>query len=579
MPVTSPKMSKQKRPVSKLLFLFVIALLLLSPGRAYAQNYSFSVPVEQVDVYWNKDGTESIDYAIQFANDPNASPIDFVDIATPSPDYDIRSITADVDGQPITDISKSPYVTWGVALGLGSNAIQPGETGTVHVFIGTVRNVLYPDTQDSSYASAVFSPTQFDASLLHGSTDMTVTFHLPAGVQPDEPRWHAAPSGFSAEPKAGIDEQGRVAYSWQNTNANASKQYMFGASFPAHYVPSGSIVTKPFQEPGPAGTVSTGSQFPWGALAPLACIAFFGIIIGVGLVSDRKRKLQYLPPKVSIEGHGIKRGLTAVEAGILMEQPMDKILTMILFSLVKKNAARVVKRDPLEIEKIEPTPEDMRPYESDFLNAFVDHKGPERRKALQKMMVDLVKSVGNKMKGFSRRETIAYYQDIMKRAWAQVEAADTPEVKSETYDKVMEWTMLDKNYEGHTQEVFRGGPVFVPIWWPRYDPKFGRTISGPATTAPVSTSVPTGSPSGPALPHLPGSDFAASIVTGVQSFAGGVIGNLNDFTSGITRVTNPPPKPTSTGGGRSHGIGGGGCACACACACAGCACACAGGGR
>jgi hypothetical protein len=33
---------------------------------------------------------------------------------------------------------------------------------------------------------------------------------------------------------------------------------------------------------------------------------------------------------------------------------------------------------------------------------------------------------------FSRRETLAYYRDIMDRAWAQVEAADTPEVKGQS---------------------------------------------------------------------------------------------------------------------------------------------------
>ena len=38
-----------------------------------------------------------------------------------------------------------------------------------------------------------------------------------------------------------------------------------------------------------------------------------------GVYSGRSRKLKYFPPKISIEGHGIKRGLTAVEAGILME--------------------------------------------------------------------------------------------------------------------------------------------------------------------------------------------------------------------------------------------------------------------
>jgi hypothetical protein len=223
----------------------------------------------------------------------------------------------------------------------------------------------------------------------------------------------------------------------------------------------------------------------------------------------------------------------------------------------------------LELSMSDPQPADLRPYEQQFLEAFKELDKNKRRSLLQEMTVDLVKSVQQKMKGFSRRETIAYYKDIMNKAWAQVEAANTPEVKSETYDKVMEWTMLDKDYDRRTREVFHSGPVFVPIWWGRYDPGFGGGTAAPA-------SMPTGGGGGVSLPHLPGADFAASMVNGVQNFSTGVIGNVTDFTSRVTNKTNPVPVSTSSGGGRSFGGGGG---CACACACAGCACACAGGGR
>jgi hypothetical protein len=273
---------------------------------------------------------------------------------------------------------------------------------------------------------------------------------------------------------------------------------------------------------------------------------------------------------VSIEGHGIKRGLTAVEAAILMEQPMDKILTMILFSVIKKDAARVVTRDPLDIEVAEPIPSGIHPYEVQFLKAFTLKKKKARRAALQDMMTKLVKIVAKKMKGFSRKETVAYYRKIMERAWQQVEAADTPEVKSEKFNDVMEWTMLDREYDDRTRRTFGGGPVFVPIWWHRYDPTF--RPSAPSRT----TSMPTSRGTGPSvsMPNLPGGEFAASMVTGVQTMSTNVIGNLTDFTSNITNKTNPVPVSKSSGG-WSSGSGG----CACACACAGCACACAGGGR
>lgn len=545
--------------------LLLTTLLLALTGTAFAQTSSFSLDRERVDVFWNQDGTLSLIYQLTFTNGTSAPPIDFVDVGLPNPNYNIRDISASVDGHPIVDIEDSPYVTYGVALGLGSNAIFAGETGTVRVQVAGIRDVFYQDDSTDGYASAVFSPTWFDSQLMHGSTDLTVVYHLPLGVQPDEPRWHSAPSGFPSTPVTGFDDQGRITYTWRNPTANGYTQYLFGASFPAQYVPTSAIA-----QPSIWQRLGIDPEALLSGLVFCGFTLFFISIPIISVVSANRRKMRYLPPRIAIEGHGIKRGLTAIEAAILLEEPMDKILTMILFALVKKEAATVIKRDPLKLEIADPLPKGLRKYEADFLEAFNEQTKAKRRRALQKAMVSLVRSVARKMKGFSKRETTRYYKDIITRAWAQVEAADTPEVRSEKYDEVMEWTMLDRDYEDRTREVFRTDPVFVPVWWPRYSPAYGRSISpgGARQTA----SAPTGRASGPSLPHLPGSDFAASVVGGAQSFSSGLIGNLRNFTSGVTNVTNPPPKSSSTGG-RS---GGGS---SCACACAGCACACAGGGR
>jgi hypothetical protein len=296
---------------------------------------------------------------------------------------------------------------------------------------------------------------------------------------------------------------------------------------------------------------------------------FFGIPI-ISAITGQRRKMQYLPPRVAIEGHGIKRGLTAVEAAILLEQPLDKVMTMILFAVVKKNAASVKTRDPLELDIAKTQPENLQPYETNFINAFKETEKPKRQRALQDMTVSLVKVVSEKMRGFSRKETVDYYKAIMEKAWAQVEQADTPEVKAQKLEESLEWTMLDKDYDDRARRVYRG-PVYVPMWWGRYDPTY--TPRPTQTGGGFSTSVPS-QPSGRSA--LPGADFAASMVTGVQTFSNKVLGNVQTFTERVTGATNPPPKPSASSGGRS---GGGGRSCACACACAGCACACAGGGR
>jgi hypothetical protein len=553
--------------------LLLLGVLFAFPIGVSAQSYSFSVPVENVEVYWNADGSLTIDYTFVFDNDSGADAIDYVDVGVPNSDYDLGSVTAEVNGGRVTDIQESPYVDPGVAIGLGPASIRGGQRGTVHVRIGRVHRVLYPDDNDSNYASAVFSPTWFDSSFVHGTTDLTVTYHLPPGVQPDDPRYHLPGNWPGAdEPDSFLDSEGRVAYRWRSTAANATTQYKFGASFPAAVVPESAIVhqsaiEKFFQSIGPVLE----------ALLPCGCIGgVFVFIVGLGIVgawSENKRKKQYLPPKISIEGHGIKRGLTAVEAALLMELPLDKVLTMILFALVKKNAAAVMERDPLKLQITEPIAESLYPYEKDFLKAFQVENKALRPRALQETTVNLIKSLQEKMKGFSRKESIDYYRSIAEKAWGQVTAAGTPEVKAQAIEENLEWTMLDRDFDNRSRDTFSRGPVFVPIWWGRYDPGIGggaRTASAPSIGPTRGGSI--------SLPHLPGADFAASVVGGVQSFSKNAIGDLTGFTSKVTSKTNPVPASTSSGGGWRSG-GGGGRSCACACACAGCACACAGGGR
>jgi hypothetical protein len=580
------------KKINQVIIFVILLILLLHPVSVYAQGYYFQLPSLTVDYYINEDGTGTIDYEFVFQNEQSGSAIQYVDVGLPTAYFDGNNITATIDGKPISDISTSDFQgkgDYGVAINLGSDAIQPGDTGIVQVTINNIGRILFPDTETADYASTNFAPSYFGTEFVNGYTNSTVTFHLPPGILPEEPKWHSAPKGWSTEPITGVDESGRVTYTWNNPQATADRLYEFGASFPIKYIPQETV-----SKPTVGETVEDSTGVSLGILVNYCmCFGVIGIIIFVvyrSLLSSKKRKLQYLPPKISIEGNGIKRGLTAIEAAILLEQPLDKILTMILFSVVKKGAAKVIDREPLTIEKIIPLPEGLRAYETEFLEAFDQKQGikPDyvsRKKALQQMMINLVNSVSNSMKGFSRKDTIAYYRDIMRRAWEQVEVADTPEVKMEKYSENIEWTMLDQNYDERAKNVFQSGPIVVPTWWHHFDPSSPPSV--PRVTSSVKPSAT--SPSGPSgggglvMPTLPGSTFAASIVQGVQNFSKNVVGNISDFTGSITQKTNPPPPPTtssSRGGGRSGGISGGhSCACACACACAGCACACAGGGR
>jgi hypothetical protein len=581
------------KKIRLILLILVILGVFGLPSPVSAQDYSFTVTSMEVEAYIEEDGTLSLWYLFEFQNLQNGAPIEYVDIGMPSSSYKLSAIQGEIDGNTVSDVESSPYVANGFALNLGDAAIPPGQTGTVTAWITGIEDVLTPyDSGDrENYANFQFSPSWFDSAYDKSSgTEYRVTIILPPGVGNEEGVYYN-PSGWpgSSTPDdiGRTQAEDRVYYSWYASNANSHSQYIFGVAFPDQYVPADSIVTTIPVKTEPTSSSSTpgfitsilsifgGNFCCFGG--GLLFVAIFGWSIYQGTLGVKKRKMKYLPPKMKIEGHGIKRGLTAVEAAILMEQPMDKVMTMILFGTLKKEAATVEQQDPLKLTVTDPLPEGLHPYEVEFLKAF---KEPEnkRRAALQKMMVNLVNSVSKKMKGFSRKETIAYYEDIMRRAWKMVEDADTPEVKSSNYEQTMEWTMLDDDYAERTRRTFVGGPVFVPIWWPRYSPTYRRNIGRMGTSTVSTGKVSTGGTS-TSLPHIPGSDFAAGVVNGVTGMAAGVVGNLTSFTSGITNRTNPIPITSKSGSGGFRGGGGSGCACACACACAGCACACAGGGR
>ncbi len=553
-----------------LLLLFVFA-----SSTVFAQTYYFQVLSETVHVYWENDGTLNLKYEYIFKNDTSASPIDFVDIGFPNGNYSLSNVSATIDGKKITDISRSPYVTYGVALGLGNNAIGAGQMGTVEMTVTGITKVLYEDNHDSNYTSAVFAPNYFGNEYVHGTTDITVYYHFPNGLNSEEPRYHASPSGFNEPPDAMFDSDGRIVYTWRNQSGYIYSYYLFGSSFPKNYVPASSIETPSiWQRLG----IDPDTIITFGVCGIFA-VFFIGIPI-LSIKQAQKRKLKYLPPKAVLAGHGIKRGLTAVEAAILMQESLDKVMTMILFSAVKKNAVTVLSEDPLKLEAISPLPEGLREYEKEFIEAFDGTTDSQRKAKLQVMTTSLIRSVTKKMKGFSYQETKDYYKALVEKAWNKVESADSPEVKSDIYDKALEWTMLDKDYQDRTTRTFSTGPVFQPIWWSRYSPSYRSTLSniGSSNNKSVSTpSTPKMSSTSSAGNVLPGATFAATITNSVQNFSQKAIGNISTFTSGVTNKTNPVPKSSSSGG--SYRSGGGGSSCACACACAGCACACAGGGR
>ena len=195
-----------------------------------------------------------------------------------------------------------------------------------------------------------------------------------------------------------------------------------------------------------------------------------------------------------------------------------QIVTEILYSLLQKRAVWAEQTKPSLKLKVLPPYENktgtkenpLRYYEIDFLNAL-KADGTLDEEKLAKAIMFLRDTVEEKLKGYSRKDTVDYYRKIVANAWTQVEQAGTPELASNAYDEQLLWLMLDPNQRAQTETIFRNRP-FQPqpmwFWW-----WYGYTIYHPHPTYRPNIMHP--AQSGPA-PAIPGADFANNIATSLE---------------------------------------------------------------
>ncbi len=540
----------------------IAALLLALCLPAPAADYFFQVNDLAAELTVRPDGQVELRYAITFTPEPGSHPVDIVDIGMPNEDYELGSARAAIAGAPVDDIRRSEYVKPGVEVHLGAGAIRPGESGTLEFSIRLPR-LVFPDSADERFASLQFKTTWYDRKFVSGNAErIEIRFNLPPGSAPDQVKYHDFGAG-GYKPSEMRLEGDRVVYVWQWRGQPATMPYAAGASFPR------ALVAAVAETPRRSVLHSLLSVF-FALIAfvfSLAPVWIIVLIIVLAVRSGRRRLQRYLPPRVGIESGGIKRGLAPAEAALLQELPLAKVLLLVIFGLLKKERleVRAAGAGDYRYHAASGAGTELQEYETDFL-AAIDAENRLDKAKLKGMMTAMIAALEKKMAGFSRRETNAYYQSIMNKAWEQVRSCPR-ETLPEELERSLEWLALDPQYEDKLEPFLRD-TVFLP----------GRT-------GPWYQRFPQGAP-GSGGSAAPGRGFgqgvkgaAANLVGSLQAFSGALLGDSAAFTQAVTRVSNPPPAPTYSSSGHGGGGGGHSCACACACACAGCACACAGGGR
>lgn len=620
----SSRWRRASRILSLALLLAVVALL---AGPALAQDYYFAVPTLQLQVFIEPDGTARLVYDITFRNEASGRAIDVVDIGLPTGDYQISNMTASIDGMELYDIRPSEYVKPGVEVHLDNQWISPGDTGTLH-FEAVIPDLLFQDVTNRDYASFQITPTWFGSQYISGLTDVQIAIHLPEGISPETMLYQNEAFGQRAL------FQDRAVALWQFPATQLTGPHLVGVSFPSAGIAGvqrmtvfdlaerwfvsqttlrlilGVLFLGIFTAIFVRLTGGTGWTL-WfiGAAAlvfafirwPLSLLAgFIPLLAALYLVERwrRTRKLPYMPPIAQVEGGGIKRGLTAPEAAALLEMPLNKVLTLIVFGLLKKGALRQTSADPFQVESTEAfraakgkqeerwqarraaaqaAGVTLQGYEQRFLDA-IDAKPntPLRKIEFAQAMDWFLANVSKRMKGFDISDTQEYYQAIVRRAVEQAKAIPDIPLREVALDRDMEWILLDNSFS----DVFNTPSYSYRPTWVRASSGSGGLYSGPSGGGGSS---PGGGAFAPSFSNVAagfagwtentmGSLAAAISPSSLPSLAG-KSGFVN--LSGVDKATADVFQALASSSKSGGGGGGGSCACAgCACACA-----CAGGGR
>ena len=538
-------MVKKRLTLVILASIIILSVVALSVANAQTRVYRFTQ--EYAKLWINQDGTVDLFYNVSLTLD-SGSGINFVRLGQPNSAFSVGE-AFDQYGHQLQASNDGTTVK--------VNLYQPLTAGNTIWFSVTtnVAGLISPDSMNEGNLGMQFAPQWQEVPI----SNVRIQIVLPPNVTQSEVKtterfWNST----STEP------DGRLAVYWETPVLQPNEQYIVGVSFPAQYLvdygnqPVGEDVF--FQNFGLA----------------LGIIGIVAAVICVAVVATRKRP--YQTPKVSMETLGIRRGLTAVEASYLLDFKPTQIVTEILYSLLQKRAVWVESANPALKLRIMPEFKDkkgpdenpLRYYEIDFLEAIKPDGALDEDK-LAKAVMFLRDTLEQKLRGYSRKDTVDYYRKIVDKAWTQVDQAGTAEIASKAYDEQLLWLLLDPNHRGRTESTFKDRTFEPsPLWFWYW---YGYTHYHPNPTYKPNINLPTQSAKPPAIP---GAQFANNIATSLERTTGNIVANLEKFVNGIlpapaTQTSHAPAK-------REANCVCACAACACACACVSCACACAGGG-
>ncbi len=521
--------------VQLLLLITTLAAISYVSSNVYAQELRYRILREYVTLTVESDATCILVYNLTIMVDSGAIRR-YVAVGMPNPYFIVIEAREVETGKEISYVEHRDG-EYSVEMKV-SSPIRAGESRTF-ILVVEVTNLVFKDETNPGNVGLQFIPSWFPVEV----EDLRLTIILPPGVGIGE---------FVNTPDYDnvFTIDGRVALYWERRGLGPNEKFGVGVSFPQEYL----SVEVP-SSPAPSASEDEFIDILF------AVITILFIIIPVLYVAFRAKKSPYSPPRLMIEALGPRKGLYAPEAAWLIESEkkkpnVSKVLTMILYSLLKKGVVEIVSLSPLKLRKID-TKRRLRYYERAFLKC-IGSDGGLSDDCLLKVIDVLDRGVAKKIVGYSRKETINYYRGIVERAWKEVQGAKTPELKLLKAMKNTEWLLLDPSFDSKLRENLSYN---TPILFEK--PYVWRSLLPPSERSSGSVSIV---------------ELADNVATSIERIATNIVQDIETFTE---RVVSHMESKAQSQASRSRPIYSTSCACvscACVCACVSCACACASGG-
>ncbi len=548
-----------------LLFLFISALL--TPLVNASGQIVYEIEREKVILDIQRSGIVYLRYNLTLKV-KSGTIARYVSIGMPSPSFSVLEAEEIFpDGRVVKvsaeEIRENSYYAVKMR---PSEPIDPGESRTYVVEV-ELRDFIYEDETNPGNAGLMFTPSWFNAPIKL----LQVFVILPPGVSKGEVKNQPDYDNLQAL------DNGRIYLYWERRDLPPNYKFEIGVSFPRDYVEK---------------VVPAGGGIP-DYLSFVIGIVFLGAII-ISVVAIVKlfkswiEKLPYQAPEIFAESLGPNKNMAPTEVAYLRKLEGAKlsygrILAVLIASLVGKGFLAVESLDPLRLRKLEGSKRNLRIYERRFLDC-VTEDGSLDEDCLIKVIKLIHRRVERELSGYSRGETLAFYDSKVRSIWRMIEDAPIEE-KLDLIKDNLAWLLTDPDFERNLKRALRRPKEEVAvisypyplddvwIWWPRG----GWTSIPPAPRVPKAPDT-SGAPSGGVdVPVIPDIEKAAdTIARSVEEVSSNIVRNIEDFADRVAKVIVPSRPRASRR--RTASVSCACVSCACACACVSCACACAGGG-